>query len=536
MSTPFIDITNDEMDGLLQRIQHALDEQLSLTPEDIRLILSILRHFAFMQEKLESNATMKQKYLKLLGLVNNSETQDKLLGQGSSEKKPPRTREKKPASKVTIPTKVCHHNLEGLEKGQLCPECEKGKLHKTEPASFIRLVGSPPLTRENHVMEQLRCATCGRVFTAELPPEVAEDGLRGQKYGYSARAMIGLGKFFMGSPYYRQGSLQQLLGGHLSASSAFDQCRLVANDAAPVLVALQALAADAPLFYIDDTSHKILDQTPIEKPNRNGRGTRLRSGVYTSGLIATLSTGHHAVLFQTNIGHAGEWIDDILRQRDTETLSAPQVMSDALSGNRPTVVTTINLLCNAHGRRKFTDIIDNFPEEVAYVLERYGKIWSHEHEAKEKELSPAARRDYHHSHSLPIMEGLRDWGRTQLAEGKVEANSGLGTAIKYLDNHFEGLTAFCYHEGAPLDNNFMEGVFKFIANSRKNFYFYKTLAGAQVGDAITSIIATCEANGVNAFDYLVAIQRYHFEVSRDAKAWLPWNYAETLATLGKTAA
>lgn len=87
MSKPFIEITSEEMDALLKRIQQALDEQLSLTAEDIRLILNILQHFAFMQEKLESDKVMKQKYLKLLGLVNNSETQEKLLDQGASSKK-----------------------------------------------------------------------------------------------------------------------------------------------------------------------------------------------------------------------------------------------------------------------------------------------------------------------------------------------------------------------------------------------------------------------------------------------------------------
>lgn len=528
MSKPFIEITSEEMDALLKRIQQALDEQLSLTAEDIRLILNILQHFAFMQEKLESDKVMKQKYLKLLGLVNNSETQEKLLDPGaSSKKKTQRSRKKRPAPTAAVATRVCHHSIERLEKGQRCPACDKGQLYKFEPASFVRIIGSPPLVSETHVMEQLRCSACGQLFTADLPPEVSEDGLRGQKYGYSARAMISLGKFFMGSPYYRQGSLQQLLGGQLSASSAFDQCRLVANDAKGLFDVFKTLAANAPLFYIDDTGHKILDQDPIEKPTRRGKGTRLRSGIYTSGLIATLDTGRHLVLFQTNIGHAGEWADEVLKTRDANQ-PAPQVVSDALASNRVTVVDAINVLCNAHSRRKFTEVISNFPEDVAYVLERYGKIWSHEHEAQEQQLSATARRDYHHSHSLPIMEALRDWGKTQLAEDKVEANSGLGKAINYLENHFEGLTAFCHHEGAPIDNNFMEGILKMIATSRKNFYFYKTLAGAKVGDVITSMVATCELNGVNAFDYLVAIQRHRYDVSRHPESWLPWNYSETL--------
>jgi hypothetical protein len=42
------------------------------------------------------------------------------------------------------------------------------------------------------------------------------------------------------------------------------------------------------------------------------------------------------VLFQTNIGHAGEWIDTILALRDS-ALPAPLVMSDALTSNHARV-------------------------------------------------------------------------------------------------------------------------------------------------------------------------------------------------------
>ncbi|MEJ2416277.1 MAG: hypothetical protein P8Y45_04985, partial [Exilibacterium sp.] len=59
----------------------ALRDGLSLEPADISLILKILRHFAFMQGQLQGNDVMKQKYLKLLGLVSSSETQQELYDQ-----------------------------------------------------------------------------------------------------------------------------------------------------------------------------------------------------------------------------------------------------------------------------------------------------------------------------------------------------------------------------------------------------------------------------------------------------------------------
>ena len=69
---------------------------------------------------------------------------------------------------------------------------------------------------------------------------------------------------------------------------------------------------------------------------------------------------------------------------------------------------------------------------------------------------------------------------------------------------------------------------KLIVRGRKNAQFYKTLAGAHVGDVITSLIATCELNGINCFDYLTALQQYRRKAETQPEQWLPWNYRETL--------
>ena len=146
--------------------------------------------------------------------------------------------------KILAPT-VCHHGIEGLEKGKVCPECERGRLYKHQPASFIRIVGQPPLSCEKHIMEQLRCNLCGELFTAALPDEVTRDGVRTQKQGYSASTIMAIGKFYMGNPYYRQESLQSLLGTPVTASTIYDQCALLVAQIFPVWEMLQQQAADA---------------------------------------------------------------------------------------------------------------------------------------------------------------------------------------------------------------------------------------------------------------------------------------------------
>jgi len=71
-------------------------------------------------------------------------------------------------------------------------------------------------------------------------------------------------------------------------------------------------------------------------------------------------------------------------------------------------------------------------------------------------------------------------------------------------------------------------VIKLIVRGRKDTQFYKSLAGVHVGDVITSLIATCELNGVNCFDYMTALQQHRRRVEKRPEKWLPGNYRETL--------
>jgi hypothetical protein len=44
-----------------------------------------------------------------------------------------------------------------------------------------------------------------------------------------------------------------------------------------------------------------------------------------------------------------------------------------------------------------------------------------------------------------------------------------------------------------------------------------------------SLIHTCELAGVNAFEYLTALQRHGAALKQNPSGWMPWNYQKTLA-------
>jgi transposase len=209
------------------------------------------------------------------------------------------------------------------------------------------------------------------------------------------------------------------------------------------------------------------------------------------------------VLFKTNIGHAGEFIDSILHKR-IQSSTPSIIMSDALASNRLSV-TKQWPHCVTAMQAPFFGCDNHFPEEVEHILTLYGEIWSHEHYIAEQQLSLAKRLEYHQRHSLPVMAEIKLWGETHLSNEIVEENSGLGKAIRYFIKHYEGLCPFCHGKGANLDNNSIEVMLKIVVRDRKNVMFHKTLLGVTIGDVITSMIAAGSVTGVNVMDYFTLL-------------------------------
>jgi len=233
--------------------------------------------------------------------------------------------------------------------------------------------------------------------------------------------------------------------------------------------------------------------------------------------------------------HAGENLGKVLKQRAADSQAAvPAIqMCDALSRNVPKLGAGVELLlanCLAHGRRQFVEVAGNFPAECRYVLETLGGVYANDAVTKEEKMTPTVRLEYHRQHSQPLMDALEKWMGEQFSQRKVETNSGLGKAITYMQRHWKALTLFLRQRGAPLDNNICERALKLAVLHRKNALFYRTLNGAQVGDLFMSLIHTCQLNGANSFEYLVALLRHAPEVAANPRDWMPWRYRDHLGS------
>jgi transposase len=420
------------------------------------------------------------------------------------------------ANKVTIAHASLMH-------GDRCPGCEKGKVYRQKkPAVLLRVQGVAPLQATVYELERLRCNLCGEVFTAKAPEGIGE-----RKYDETAAAMIALLKYGCGLPFNRLKRLGANLGIPLPSATQWGVVEQAAEGFEPLWAELIHQAAGGDVLYIDDTKAKVLAlNEQIQK--ELAAGLTDRTGVFTSGVVSTVGE-REIVLFFTGRDHAGENLEKVLKQR-SEGLFPPIQMCDALSRNTsPGDFDTVVANCMAHARRHFVDVVHAFPDEVAHVLEALRDVYRNDAETRAKGMSPAQRMRYHQKHSAPLLEELERWLQAQFDERKIEPNSTLGDAIRYMQNHWDELTLFLRVPGAPLDNNVCERALKRAILHRKNSLFYKTANGAHVGDVFMSLIHTAELCGANPFDYLTAAQRHSETVARQPEQWMPWNYAEALA-------
>jgi transposase len=542
-----VTLSREEGEALIERL-----ERDALTAEDRRVLVKVLTFYFWLLFALRE-AKLSLKRLKTLVFGEKPKKREPpesggptgggsaggtgaaapapAMRQGAGEREQAEAKERRPghgrqsAAVYREAQRVeCRH--EELAVGERCPACGRGRLYRLPAGIEMRLDGHALLSAVRYEVEKLRCSACGQVFTAALP---AEAGL--EKYSARARAVLALGRYYLGVPLYRLAGYQALVGVPVPDATQWDQIERVADCAYPVFKHLERLAAQGEVIYQDDTPVRVLslieENRQAEAEGSSSSRTPGRTGMYTTGLI--VQAGERRIcLYYAGRQHAGENLAALLHQREVER-DKPLVMSDALASNAADEQALIRCHCLAHGRRKFSELGEVFPAESTVVTEALEQVFEHDAEARARQLNAADRLVYHQTYSGPIMDALKEWLERQGAERLVEPNSSLGKAITYLLGHWATLTRFLTVPGAPLDNNVAERALKLCIRQRKNSLFYATEHSAYVASLLTSVIATCLQAGVNALEYLVAVQEHRQAVFANPAAWLPWTYAAACA-------
>lgn len=514
-----IKLSHEQVEQICQKLVGS-----NLDDETRELVIGLIRSNKWLIDQLEKGKLTIKKLRKIFGITterNEKSKHRKNKANGKSkDKKDPKPGHGRNHSDEYTGAEEINVNHETLSPGDDCPieDCN-GKLYNTEPGVVINITGSPIASAKKYIIEKLRCALCGTLFTAKTP-----EGMNPKKrYDESFAAMLMINRYFAAVPFYRQEQLQLMLGVPLAASTQWEIFKSYEPVLETVYTALVKDAANGKGFYIDDTFARILEY--INQRTAEGKKS---AKSFTTGIIS-VNENHRSMIFITNNETAGKSFAPIWAHRD-ESLEKPFIMADAMTANIPSEIKDslyIMCYCLVHARRNFYDLGEGYDDLAEVALDLISKIY--DNEAKAKLLSDEARLKYHQKHSQPVMDELK----SHLVKYKkeFEPNSDAGKSINYMLKRWTELTQFLRHVGTPIDNNEDERALKLIIKNRKNSLFCKTFDSARLSGYMQTLIYSAAQNDINPFNYLKAILVHQKTVQENPSQWLPWNYEKSLQLL-----
>lgn len=427
----------------------------------------------------------------------NAQLKKAVLGSRSEKSKMPRiktgapatpeerqkTRRERAEAKAQTPTVRVEHKVPDAERR--CAVCGNDKLQplgegKTTsvwefvPARFVRV---------EHVQEVLRCRCNGFVITAPGAPKIIEKG----QYGASFLAHLAVSKCADHTPIYRLEKAFQRQGVPVARSTMNELLHRASTILAPLWKRLLDLVRVRHVVAADETRLRVV---------RDKSGKTKNGFVWTFG--ARDDEGELDVAYVFAEDRSGSTPKTLL---DGTT---GVLLVDGYSGYNVVdeVSTRRRAACHAHLRRYFHESLPTAPV-AQEMLDLVAELYVAEHAADEQGLVGAAKLEFRKQRAGPIRTRMRAWLDAQ--RSRHPPKSPIAAAIRYADNQWDELGVFLDDEHVPLDNNGSERALRRIALGRKNYLFvHDGDAGASLA-GLYSLVATCEARGINPFEYLADV-------------------------------
>lgn len=427
----------------------------------------------------------------------NAQLKKAVLGSRSEKSKMPRiktgapatpeeqqkTRHERAAARAQTPTVRVEHKVPDGERR--CAVCGNDKLtalgegKKTTvwefvPARFVRV---------EHVQEVLRCRCNGFVVTAPGAPKVVEKG----QYGASFLAHLAVSKCADHIPIYRLEKAFHRQGVPVARSTMNELLHRASAILAPVWTRLLDVVRVRHVVAADETRLRLV---------RDKSGKTKNGFVWTFG--ARDDEGELDVAYVFAEDRSGVTPRTLLEG------TTGVLLVDGYSGYNVVdeVSTRRRAACHAHLRRYFHESLPTAPI-AQQMLDLVAELYVAEHAADAQGLVGAAKLEFRKQRAGPIRERMRGWLDAQ--RERHPPKSPIAGAIRYTDNQWAELGVFLDDERVPLDNNGSERALRRVALGRKNYLFvHDGDAGASIA-GLYSLVATCEARGINPFEYLADV-------------------------------
>src|SRR4030042_3234352 len=171
-------------------------------------------------------------------------------------------------------------------------------------------------------------------------------------------------------PLYPLETLQDMLGIPFSTSTQWDILVEPAQQLLPILLSLYTTAArEGSIFYNDDTFVRIVNVRPPEDTGHDPK----RTGLQTTAIVVQVGPSQ-ITLYYSGRNHAGENLARLLSERGHDR-DPPIQMCDAAARNIPRSLVTLLVHCLVHGRRKFVELLELFPQQTRHVITQLGQVF-----------------------------------------------------------------------------------------------------------------------------------------------------------------
>ena len=121
----FTEMTEEELNAFITRVEDAIDYNLTLEKEDLTLLFEAFKACLHLQERASHNDLTIKKLKKLLGIVSSSERLKDAIASttSSNELKPDKKKESKKPRKNSekVKAEVVPHTMVDYSKGDSCP-------------------------------------------------------------------------------------------------------------------------------------------------------------------------------------------------------------------------------------------------------------------------------------------------------------------------------------------------------------------------------------------------------------------------------
>jgi transposase len=297
------------------------------------------------------------------------------------------------------------------------------------------------------------------IVTAKGPEKL----LPGCGYSIDFALSVVRDKYEYHLPLERQTRAMEALGlKNMGTKTLYNLCQAVSVHLDPVVEAIQKDILSSNLcVHLDETPWPVFGQDD-------------------DGYMWTLSN-QAGSLYRFEPTRSGKVADEMLGDY------AGPMLSDAYNGyDRFKKKKEITLAkCWAHGRRKFFEIGELYPESGG-ILDLMEKLFAVEHEATTYEELGILRREK----SKPLTDAIYAWLLERKAKHLPE--SAFTKAIDYHLKRWKEFTAFLTDVRIPLTNNEAERAIRHAVMGRKNFYGSKTINGADVAAVLYTVIESCK--------------------------------------------